>query len=177
MNCWKSINLNKEFGKQRLYFVSFLISLSAFIVLYVPASIIHHMKHVNEGGFILFLLALFLLPAIHAFMHILPLILMKRRVKVIYRTKYKLFPIINYYTKFHLTKKASIITAIAPTILLTVPGLAASYLMGDYYFYLLLLTSIHIGISFIDFIQIYHILKAPKKAYIDNRNNDIDILF
>ncbi|PAV29300.1 hypothetical protein CIL05_12965 [Virgibacillus profundi] len=176
MNCWKSINFNKEFGHNRIKLVSFLIGLLAFIFLYVPISIAQQSNNVNEAGFLPLMIALLLLPSFHSFMHILPLIIMNKRVKVFYQTKIKFLPVFNYYTKNHLTKKVSLIVALAPTFLITIPGIAASYIYADFYFYLLLFTSIHIGISFIDFLYAIHIIKAPKKAFIENRNNGIDIL-
>lgn len=176
MNCWKSVNLVKEFGYNRLFLVSFLIGLLTFIVLYVPASIIHGTSHVKESGFLPFVIALLLLPTLHSLTHILPLIIMNKRVKVIYKTKKWIVPVFSYNTKYHLTKKASLIVAIAPTIFLTVPSMTASYISKDYYVYYLLFTAVHIGISFLDLLYINHIIKAPKKAFIENRNDEFDIL-
>ncbi|MEC5423699.1 DUF3267 domain-containing protein [Virgibacillus sp. C22-A2] len=176
MNCWKSINLTKEFGHSRLYIVSFLIGLLSFIFLYVPISIAQGTNHTNEAGFLPFIISLILLPTLHSLMHILPLILMKKRLKIIYKGKNKILPILNYYTKFHLTKKASLIVALAPTLLITIPGIAASYLFIDYSVYILLFTCVHIGITFIDFLYVLYIVKAPKKAFIENGNDGFDIL-
>lgn len=176
MNCWKSVNITKEFGLSRLYLVSFLTGLLAFIFLYVPFSILQGDIHVNESGIVPFILGLVLLPTIHSFMHILPLIMMNKSVKFIYKTKNKKLPVFTYYTKSQLTKKVSLMVALAPTILITIPGIAASYMVADFYVYILLFTSVHIGISFIDFLYVVHIAKAPKKSFIENDRNGFDIL-
>lgn len=176
MHCWKSVNLKKDFGRNRLYIVSLLISIFMFILLYVPFSIIHGHVHINENGILPLLVAIAILPTIHSFMHILPLIIMNKRVKVIYYKKYKLLLIFNYYTKTHLTKKASLFIAIAPTLFLTLPGLIASYLFPSLTVYFLILTSIHIGLTFIDFLYMIHIIESPKQSFIDNRSNEFDIL-
>ncbi|MFC3040687.1 DUF3267 domain-containing protein [Virgibacillus xinjiangensis] len=176
MNCWKSININKEFGLQRMNFISFLVSILAFTVLYVPVSIVHGRMPNNEAAFVPFLIVLFFLPMIHTLMHILPLIVMNKRVNFVYKKKYKCIPVISYSTKYHLTKKVSFITAGAPSLLLTVPGIAASYMFPEYYFYFLVLASIHIGMSFIDYLYMVYIWKAPKCAFIDNRHDGFDIL-
>src|SRR5699024_4312869 len=133
MNCWKSVNITKEFGLSRLYLVSFLTGLLAFIFLYVSFSILQGDIHVHESG-------------------IVPLIMMNKSVKFIYKTKNKKLPVFTYYTKSQLTKKVSLMVALAPTILITIPGIAASYMVADFYVYILLFTSVHIGISFIDFL-------------------------
>lgn len=176
MNCWKSVHLIKEFGQHRLYMVSFLISFIAFIVLYVPVSVMHGMRQVNEAGFVPFLAAVLFLPAVHAAMHILPLILMKKSIKIYYKPKTKMLPVFHYYTKSHLTKKASLTTALAPTFLLTLPGIAMSYLSPDYNFYLIMMTAIHIGTTFSDFLYASYVIRAPKDAYIETHNNRVDIL-
>src|SRR5699024_12097165 len=94
----------------------------------------------------------------------------------IYKTKNKKLPIFTYYTKSQLTKKVSLMVALAPTILITIPGIAASYMVAEFYVYILLFTSVHIGISFIDFLYVVHIAKAPKKSFIENDRNGFDIL-
>lgn len=176
MNCWKSVNLVKEFGYNRLFLVSFLIGLLTFIILYVPISIIHGASHVKETGFLPFIIALLFLPTLHSLTHILPLIIMNKRVKIFYKTNRWIVPVFRYKTKYHLTKTASLIVALAPTIFITIPAMTASYILKDYYVYFLLFTATHIGISFLDLLYVRHIIKAPKRAFIDNRNDEFDIL-
>ncbi|MBT2218216.1 DUF3267 domain-containing protein [Virgibacillus dakarensis] len=176
MNCWKSINFKKEFGLTRIYTISFLISLLTFIFLYVPLSIIHGTTSVNESGIILFGIAFILLPAIHSFMHILPLIMTNKRAKTSDKAKKVMLPNLMYYPKSYLSKQLSLMVALAPTLFITIPGIVASYLFVDYYVYILLFTAFHIGISFSDFLYVIHITKAPKKALIENENDGFTIL-
>ncbi|MFU0788668.1 DUF3267 domain-containing protein [Cerasibacillus sp. JNUCC 74] len=179
MNCWKSINLTKEFGRNRLFIVSSLIALSAFIFLYVLISMLQGAStKVSEAGMVPFLLLLVLLPTIHSCMHILPLIMMNKRIKIIFKLKNKCFPVFYYYTKYHLTKKAYTLVAIAPTILLIIPGVVASYYFNHYTVYILLLTSIHIGLAFMDLLNICYLWRAPKQSLIENKGeeNGFDIL-
>ena len=176
MKCWKSINFTKEFGHFRLQLISFLIGMLAFIFLFVPISILKGGSDVNEAAFLPLVIALLLLPTVHSLMHILPLIVMNKRLKIYYNMKSKFLPVFNYYTQNHLTKKASLLVVLAPSILITVPGIITSYLFAEVYVFILLFTCVHIGISFIDFLYVIHILKAPKRAYIENVNDGIDIL-
>ncbi|WP_163971340.1 DUF3267 domain-containing protein [Oceanobacillus halotolerans] len=176
MNCWKSINLKKEYGHNRIYLVSFLIGLVSFLVLNVPFSIIHGSVVMNDVGFFFFIIALFFLPTMHSIMHILPLIVMNKRAKLLYNMKLKFVPVFYFYTKAHLKKSTSLIVTLAPTLLITIPGLIASYVFANSYIYILLLTCVHIAISFTDYLYVLHILKAPKKAIIENGQNGFDIL-
>ncbi|CDQ40719.1 MULTISPECIES: DUF3267 domain-containing protein [Virgibacillus] len=178
MNCWKSINLTKEFGRNRLYLVSLLVALIAFIFLYVSLTMAQGTNDVNESGIIPFLLSLVLLPTIHSCMHILPLILMNKRIKIVFKLRHKIFPVFYYYTKYHLTKKAYFIVKLAPTVLLTIPGVVASFYFTAYSVYILLLTSVNIGIAVIDILFIAYLWNAPKRSLIENREdgNGFDIL-
>lgn len=176
MNCWKSINFKKEFGLNRIYFISFMIGLMAFIFLYVPFSIIHSTASVNELGIIPFGIAFILLPAIHSFMHILPLIMTNKRAKMPNKAKKFILPTLTYYPKSYLSKQLSMMVAMAPTLFITLPGIVASYIFVDYYVYILIFTSFHIGISFTDFLYVIHITKAPKKSFIENENESFAIL-
>lgn len=176
MNCWKSINFTKEFGINRLYFLSFLIGLLSFIFLFIPFSSIHGTTHVNEFGIVPFLGLVILLPTIHSFMHILPLIMMNKRTKINFNFKKSILPTCKYHAKTFLSKPMSLMVASAPTLFVTVPGIVASLVFADYYVYILLLTAIHIGSSFTDFLYIMHISKAPKRAYIESENEGFAIL-
>ncbi|ASK60871.1 hypothetical protein CFK37_00930 [Virgibacillus phasianinus] len=176
MNCWKSINFTKEFGINRLYFLSFLIGLLSFIFLFVPLSSIHGTTHVNEFGIVPFVGLVILMPTIHSSMHILPLIMMNKRAKVYFNMKKSFIPTCKYQAKTFMSKPVSIMSAFAPTLFITIPGIFASMIFADYYVYILLLTAIHIGASFTDFLYILHVSKAPKRAYIESEHEGFAIL-
>lgn len=176
MNCWKSIKLNKEFGKNRLLLISLLTGLLAFILLYVPFSITNGLNHANNTAMLLLLVALYFLPFLHACMHILPLILLNNRIKLIFQRQKKVLPIFTYYTNAYVTKKVYLLATLGPTILITLPGIIATYIFNEIYVYILLFTSVHIGFSFSDFLYLTHIVKAPRKAYIENDHDGLNIL-
>ncbi|GIO25683.1 DUF3267 domain-containing protein [Ornithinibacillus bavariensis] len=176
MNCWKSINLDKQYGFRWINLISILIGIMTFIVLYIPFSMYHQGAKINDSVFIIFFVAIICLPTIHSFMHILPLIILNRKIKVKSQRKIGLPPIFTFYTNSHLRKKTYILTAISPTMFITIPGIIASFLFPSIYVYFLLATSLNIGISFIDFLSIRHILSAPKNAYVENGDEGFDIL-
>lgn len=176
MICWKSINLSKEFGLNRLYLISFLIGLVAFILLYVPFSIMNRSVEMDEAGFIPFIITILLLPAIRSCAHLLPLVMLKKQVKPFNRAKNKIIRDLSYSTKRHLSKDISLLVAIAPTILITIPAIIAAYIFPSFSVYILMFASFHIGLSTIDFLYIAHIMKAPKQSVIENRHDGFDIL-
>ena len=175
MNCWKSVNLDKQYGMRWINLISMFTALLSFIVLNVPFSIFHKVNHVNDSGIILFLVAIVLLPTLHSFMHILPLFMLKRRINLIILRK-KALPVFTFYTDSHISKNAYIISALAPTLLITIPGIIATLLFPSIYIYFLLITSLNIGISFLDFLTLRHLIKAPKNAFVENGDEGFDIL-
>lgn len=176
MNCWKSINFTKEFGLNRLYFLSFLIGLLSFVFLYVPFSSIHGTTHVNELGIVAFFGLIILMPTIHSFMHILPLTMMNKRTKIYFNLKKSIIPTFKYHAKTFLSKPMSLMAASAPILFITIPGIFASLIFAEYYVYILLFTAIHIGASFTDYLYILHITKAPKHAFIESEYEGFTIL-
>ncbi len=99
MNCLKIINLHKQYGLNRLYLQSFLTGLLSFVFLYVPISIRHGMPDLDEFGIFPLLIAILFMPFIHVFMHMLPLIMMNKQARLIYKQNTIFFSNINYYTK------------------------------------------------------------------------------
>ncbi|WP_269409728.1 DUF3267 domain-containing protein [Lentibacillus daqui] len=176
MNCWKSFNFNKEFGLTRIYSLSLLIGIAAFICLYVPLSFIHGTPSINKNGMILFGILFIILPFVHSFMHILPLIITNKRTNMKIKIKKIILPALTYFPTARISKQLSIWVALAPTILITVPGIIASYVTDDYYLPIVLITAFHIGVSFSDFIYMIHLHKAPKKSLIENENGAYAIL-
>ncbi|WP_249870176.1 DUF3267 domain-containing protein [Oceanobacillus saliphilus] len=176
MNCWKSINITKEIGQTRLVLISSIIGILSFLLLYVPISLFHGTTQINDAGILPLLIGLIMLPSLHSFMNILPLFFMRKRIKIYFTSKVKWYPTFHYYTKTHLSKTESLLVGFAPTLLITIPGLAASFIFTDFYGYILIFTCIHIGITVIDFLFLQHVIKAPKKAFIQNVHDGFDIL-
>lgn len=176
MNCWKTVNMNKEYGQERLYFMSMLIAVLSFLILYVPFSIYHHHTFSDDRAFLPFAAALILLPTIHSCLHVLPLLLLRKPIKIISKMKIKFFPMFYFCTKTHVSKPVSLFTALAPTLLFTVPGLLASFMFKEVYGYVLILTAANIGISLKDFIYAAHLVQAPKRCCVSSRTSSLDIL-
>ncbi|WP_246050122.1 DUF3267 domain-containing protein [Aquibacillus sediminis] len=176
MNCWKTINLTREFGINRIYLISSILGLLSFVFLYLPFSIIHQSAELKDHGLLPLLVGLILLPMIHKLMHILPLILAHKSIKLKCQMSKGIFPILTILKKTKMSKKTSIFTLLGPTLFITVPGLISSYLFVEYYAYFILFISVNIGLSFTDFIYIGKLCKAPKKCVIENAKDGYDIL-
>ncbi|MCA0983890.1 DUF3267 domain-containing protein [Halobacillus yeomjeoni] len=176
MNCWKSVNINKEFGLNRVYLMSFLTGLLSFLLLYLPFAMLHGTHDMNDHGFLPLLVILFCLPSMHRLMHILPLALFYKKFKVNFKFKKRFVPTFTYQCKSKLSKKTSIIMALAPTVFITMPALVMSLVFPHYFAYLILFAAVNIGLSFSDFLYLNHFAKAPRKCVIENAKEGYDIL-
>src|SRR5699024_1452949 len=127
-------------------------------------------------GIVFFLVSIICLQFLHLLGHVLPLILLIKLVKFTLYNKNRFLPICNYYTHTHLTKKVSILKKISRTFLITFLAFIFGFYSIDYYIYISLFVSLHIGISFTDFIYISQIAKAPKTAIVEDGIRQFDVL-
>lgn len=65
MHCWKSININKEIGNNRIFIFSTLLGILSFIFLYLPFSMLHQSVAINELEFLTVFITITLLPLLH----------------------------------------------------------------------------------------------------------------
>lgn len=176
MNCWKTVNVQKDLGINRIYLLSFLLGVLSFIFLFLPFSAIHQGYTLRDHGIFPLLISLALLPTIHKLVHFIPLVLMKRSFKLKCRLNKMKFPMVSILSSTKMSKKTSILTLLAPTILLTIPGLIASYFFMEYFAYFLIFSSVNIGLSYTDFIYTGKFIRAPRKCMVENDGTGYDIL-
>ncbi|SES98834.1 Putative zincin peptidase [Salinibacillus kushneri] len=175
-NCWKTVNVTREFGQSRLYLMSSFLAFFTFILLFLPYSIYHQNIVIKDHGFIPLLIILMTLPTVHQMAHVIPLILCYKRTKINWDLAFKCIPILRVRPRSSLSKKPSIFMWFGPTLFLTVPGLITGAVLGNYYPYILLFVALNIGMSFKDFFYIKQFLKAPKKCKIEDAKDGYDIL-
>ncbi|MFB1051105.1 DUF3267 domain-containing protein [Paraliobacillus sp. JSM ZJ581] len=176
MNCWKTVNVQKEVGINRIYLLSFLIGFLSFIFLFVPFSIFHQTSNLKDHGIFPFILSLVLLPLVHKLSHYIPLLFSNRTFKIKCRVNKKKFPIISILSTAKMSKLTSIISLLAPTLIITIPCLIASYLFPNHFVYFLIYASINIGLSSTDYIYMNRFLRAPRKCIVENDGSSYDIL-
>ncbi|SDJ43097.1 DUF3267 domain-containing protein [Salimicrobium halophilum] len=176
MNCWKSVNINKEFGLNRIYLFSVLIGLLSFLFLFIPLSMYHGTNDVKDYGLLPVVVVLFLLPLLHRLMHMLPLMLTYKRMKVFFKFRRRFFPTFFYQCKSKLSKRTSILMALGPTLFITIPSYMMAFMFPDYFVYFMIITSVNVAMSFTDFLYLYHFMKAPRRCIIENAKDGYDIL-
>ncbi|GAE93678.1 hypothetical protein JCM21714_2781 [Gracilibacillus boraciitolerans JCM 21714] len=176
MNCWDSININKQLGHYRSIILSFLFGLLSFILLYLPFSLIHKEIMVKDHGLIPLTIGLAILPLMHKIIRIIPLKCLNKNIKLKWKWEKKIFPNFNLCEHSHTTKPVLLIALLLPTIVITIPCVIGSFFLAAYYPYFLLGGAINLSLSFIDFLYIRQLWKAPKKCVISNDEKGYDIL-
>lgn len=176
MNCWKTVNITKQVGFHRVFILSILFGLFGFILLYLPLSIIHRTPVMEDYGLLPLMFGFAFMPLVHKLMHILPLLCTNRQFKLEWKIKKRVFPDFKVCQNTKTSKPILILALLAPTLFLTLPLIIASYAIPSFYAYFLLFASINLGLSYVDFLYVNHVLKAPKKCVIANADQGYDIL-
>ena len=176
MNCWKTINISRDIGTQRMTFISMLIMLISFVVLYLLLSILNSSVHLSADGIFLFILSLFLTEPFHKFLHAVPDLLLLKKVKFKIELKFKIFPSLHVIYGQNLSRTLSILSYLLPTFFITIPLIIASFYYPTHMHYFIIIASYNIGLSIPDYIYVFLCLKAPRRCIIENNSHGLDIL-
>ncbi|MFC4403176.1 DUF3267 domain-containing protein [Gracilibacillus xinjiangensis] len=176
MNCWDTINVEKKLGVSRIIILSLIFGLLSFITLYLPFTFIHTKAVIQDYGFIPLLAGLAILPILHKLFHVIPLKISNKQLKITWAFALYFIPYLKVCSNTKTSKPILLIALVAPTIFITIPCIIAGYLYPSYYPYLLLYGAVNLSLSYVDFIYIKHLWKAPKKCIISNDEQGYDIL-
>ncbi|WP_188207054.1 DUF3267 domain-containing protein [Alkalibacillus aidingensis] len=176
MTCWRTININKEVGQNRLTILSIFLGIISFIILFIPFSIIHQNVTLHEPALWQVLLGVVVLPILHKLAHAFPITFTDKELELKWRLKFKYIPYLKIKIKSSLSKRTSIIMMLAPSVFISLPLLLGALLFPMFYPILIVFASIHIGISLSDWLILSFFVKAPKKCIVEKSKNNYDIL-
>jgi hypothetical protein len=175
MNCWKTINLSRDYGFHRLFFLSFLTSILAFILLFLVWNMIFDSKQLEDNGLLyVMIMAVLLLPG-HQVVHLGALLLLRKKVQLKVQ-KIGIFPKVSIKYCELLSKPAAVLTVLAPLFFFSTILLILGLFFPQYIHYFSILAAINIGICVSDLLYSYQFMKAPKKCMLEENNGGYDIL-
>ncbi|MRX71462.1 DUF3267 domain-containing protein [Bacillus lacus] len=175
MYCWKTVNLSKDYGLHRIVFISVLLSIFSFIMLYLPLNMIHGETVLKSDKFLFFLALICLTVPIHKCLHVLPLLLCGRRISI--KLKKRAFYSFLHFTPYSgVHKKLMLISLLTPFLLVTSMMISASMQLPQYLHYFSMIAAFHIGWCVPDFLYIRQLVIAPKSCIIEEYNDDFEIL-
>lgn len=176
MNCWKTINITRQYGTQRIVTLSFITMILAFILLYVPVTYFFVPQSFYDNYFLIFLVSLVFMYPVHKFLHYLPLFYLRSKVTMSLVLKYGFYPIVNVTVKEPISKKAFLLSVFTPMFAISALLIFSAYFLPNYIHYFTMLAAFNIGLSVPDFIRGFKVISAPKCAFIEENDEGFQIL-
>ncbi|MBP2241075.1 hypothetical protein J2Z40_001637 [Cytobacillus eiseniae] len=176
MNCWKTINMYKHNGDQRLFIMSVLTMLITFILIYVPAQYLFATTSFYDNYFLLFIISLWIMYPLHKLLHYLPIIYLKNKVRKSLTFKYWMIPIVKIKVYEPITKWSFIIALFTPFTVINSLLIVACLSFPHYVHYFTILLAFHVGLCYSDFVKAKNVLTAPNRSYIEENEDGLEIL-
>ncbi|WLR42839.1 DUF3267 domain-containing protein [Bacillus carboniphilus] len=176
MNCWKTINLSKDIGLYKIYFLSLIVMFFSFIAVYLPLNLIFQGIHLREDNFIYLVLFFIVLVPIHKLLHILPLWLRFQKVNIQVKWSNMFIPIFRTKACRAVTKRLLLISLMTPFIVISILFMACIILFPNYFHYFSIALAFHIGCCVPDFVCINQMIRAPRFCMIEEVEDGYDIL-
>jgi hypothetical protein len=174
MNCWKTINISRQYGSQRLFLLSSLTMLFSFIILYVPVTYLS-VSPLKSNYFIFLIVSIACMYPMHKLFHYLPIAHLGNRVK----KKVVMdgfLPIIHIRVSEPIRKWNFLLALFAPFIGIGLMISAGIIFLPSYSHYFTILLAYHIGLCVSDFICAQNVLFAPNGSYIEENDEGFEIL-
>lgn len=176
LNCWKTINYTKQYGPQRLFIISLMTMLIAFIILYMAMSHLLVPTTLYDNHFAVLVCGLLLMYPLHKFLHFLPIAHLGAKVKKKIEWKFGIYPIIEIRVHEPIAKILFLVALLMPLFVITAL-LSLSYLLFEHYVhYITILMAYQIGLSVPDILHASNIIRAPRNAYIEENEDGFEIL-
>lgn len=175
MTCWKTINLSRDIGLNRIIFISMITMILAFILTYLPINLLYPKVHLKDGHFLLFIFLLISMVPFHKFLHTLPLLISGSRVSINIKF-YHLLPSIQLRACQGIKKHCMIFSLLTPFLSFTLFFLFGCLYFPTYMHYFSIAMAFHLGLCVPDFLFLKQLLLAPKTCFIEEFEDGYEIL-
>ncbi|WP_416149182.1 DUF3267 domain-containing protein [Salipaludibacillus sp. HK11] len=174
MNCVKTISVENQFGKLRLWFLSSIIMLGYFLIFFMVFRTFFTSVALVDFGVSFLLLSLALVLPIHLLLHCMPIWLVGKKATFGFRKNQ--WPYFYYSTKQPLSKQISLLSTSSPAFLLTGISIVGSILFPQFVHYIAMMSALNVGICVYDFLNFKQIKTAPKNCFIEENRNGFYVL-
>ncbi|MFP7168736.1 DUF3267 domain-containing protein [Terribacillus sp. 7520-G] len=176
MNCWRSVDVKKDLGANRINLISTMIGILVFIILYPMLTLIHPKIKIDETDLLLSLISIYLLPFIHSITHLIPFWISGKRCEYKLRWIGQFIPIMQFRVRTETSRGIPFLSLLMPTVWITLPLLIAAIFMDVMPIYYILIVSVNAGMTFSDGFYLCNLLQAPRKCIIAGTDKSYDIL-
>jgi len=176
MNSWKSINLSRQYGNQRIFFLSLFTILLSFIAIYTLIAPFMTGYAMYDDHCVFLLTFTILLYPFHKLLHYLPLLgkLQKIRTQITYN--YYVFPTVKIIVHEPISKQLFLLTLFMPFFIVSLGLLSCTLTFPHYTHYFTILFALHTGLCVTDFICIKNISGSPDRCLVEEHADGYDIL-
>ena len=175
LHCWKTINVKKQYGFDRIFMLSSLLVLAVFSFFYVMLEILND-NPLSDERFMVFLISFILLYPTHKAIHFLPLIRYRNRIRFSLKTQFGFMPILAVRIKEPVPKALFLFALLAPFFSINSILIAGAFIYPEFGHYFTMLLAYHCGLCLIDLLYIKNLARSPKKALIEETETGYEIL-
>lgn len=175
MHCWKTINVKKQYGFDRLFMISALFGIAVFMAFYIGLAIVYATP-LSDQYFPLFVLALLAAYPLHKILHFLPMIGCHKSLKFIIRKHMKICPTILLHVNEPVPKFRFLLSLATPFLVLNTVIVICSLAMPEFSHYFAMLLAYHCALCLTDIIYIRNLMRSPKHALIEETETGFEIL-
>ncbi|MFX3673787.1 MAG: DUF3267 domain-containing protein [Paenisporosarcina sp.] len=175
MHCWKTINVKKQYGFDRIFLLSSLIVVAVFSLFYITLEILNN-SQLSDDLFPVFLISIILIYPIHKCFHFLPLVSYRSQLHISVKKHLEFLPILSIRIKEPIPKLRFIFALISPFIFINGLLIMGAFNFPAFGHYFSILLAYHCGLCLIDLLYIKNLLRSPKTALIEETETGYEIL-
>lgn len=175
MHCIKTVNIEYEYGITRIFILASIVFFVSFCLSYCLASFNYVQPH-RADHLLYFFIALFFIYPIHKLFHILPLVLLRKKLTFNIGIKFLFIPVLHISFTSIIKRNEYLFALLFPNFLLNTALLFFAFTLKEYAHYFCLLFAYHLALCVMDLMLARNILKAPKNALIEETSKGYEIL-
>lgn len=175
VHCWKTINVQKQYGHDRIFLFSMIFVFIVFSFFYISINVFRH-GPMSDQRFSWFLLVLLLTYPLHKLLHFMPIARYRNRLRFSVERKFGIIPLLNMKIHEPIMKSRYLISLIMPFIIINSIFIIGAITLPSFRHYFTILLAYHSGLCLIDLLYAKHLLKTPKKALVEETDKGFEIL-
>ena len=175
VHCWKTINVKKQYGFDRIFMLSSLIVIAVFALFYILLEILNG-HQLSDDLFPVFLISLLLIYPLHKGFHFLPLIPYRNNLNFSVKKQLEFMPILSIRIKEPIPKARFLLALLLPFIFINGVLVFGAFTLPEFGHYFSILLAYHCGLCLIDLLYVKNLLRSPKKALIEETETGYEIL-
>ncbi|MER1985617.1 MAG: DUF3267 domain-containing protein [Solibacillus sp.] len=175
MHCWKTINVQYEYGTTRLFLLSAICFILVFCFSYIGLSFNYAETHHDQHFMMTILITPFIYP-LHKALHFMMLVDYRKSIAFRLKIRHHFVPVVHMRLLRTIPKWRYVIVLLMPFILLNSVLIILGIYVQHLAHYISFFLAFHTSICLIDLLYVKHLLHAPKNAVVEETPRGYEIL-